>query len=319
MKEQFIDKKFASATLKMISRCNQILDEYEAQGYRLTLRQLYYQVVRRDAFPQDRRWRWTGAKWVRDANGTWNADPNYKWLGGIVSEARQAGLLDWDMLEDRNREQVTPPHWNSPASILRACARDFRIDKWDGQEYVIRVMVEKDALSGIIQPVCTDLDIRFLANKGYSSSSMMYELGNELAEDVDNGKRVCVIYLGDHDASGIDMTRDVEDRLAMYSRLDPSEIEVVRVALNYDQTQDWNLLENPAKETDPRAQKYIDEFGQSSWELDAVEPAQLEDLIRDAVLFRRDDDAWDEAVEREQTMRDELKAMADNYKPKKAQ
>lgn len=295
MKEAFISRGFSAPSLKTIEIINGILEEYRAQGFRLSLRQLYYQLVARDYIE--------------------NSQRSYKNVGNLVSNARQAGLIDWEMIEDRGRETNIPNHWNSPAEIVEAAARQFRINKWADQPYHIECMVEKDALSGVLEPVCRELDIGITANKGYSSSSTMYEIGQRLYDKYSDDKSICVIYLGDHDPSGIDMTRDVDDRLGMYARLE-GEIEVVRLALNYDQVQLWQPPENPAKETDARFAAYADKFGESSWELDAVEPVQLAQLVRDAVESRRDDDLWSEAVKREEAMREEMRSFVLQYKTK---
>ncbi len=291
MKEAFVSKGFNPASLKMIALANAILDEYRAQNFRLSLRQLYYQLVARDYIPNNQR--------------------SYKNLGNLISNARQAGLIDWEMIEDRGRETVTPAHWENPAQIVEAAARQFRIDKWEDQPWHVEVMVEKDALSGVLEPVCRSLDVGITANKGYSSSSTMYEIGKRLAQQSSQGKRIRVLYLGDHDPSGIDMTRDVEERLKMYSRL--YDIEVVRLALNYDQVQQWQPPENPAKETDARYDRYVDEYGASSWELDAIEPRTLADLVTNSVNELLDQDQYDRAVEKERSMRAELLEFANTY------
>lgn len=294
MKQAFIERKFTASALDTIDTINGILDEYKAQGFRLSLRQLYYQLVARDYIP--------------------NTERSYKNTGNLVSSARQAGLIDWEMIEDRGRETVSVNHWESPAEIIRAAANQFRINKWADQPYHIEVMVEKDALSGVLEPVCRELDIAITANKGYSSSSTMYEIGQRLSNIRDDDKEITIIYLGDHDPSGIDMTRDITDRLVMYSELDGSEIEVVRLALNYSQVEEWQPPENPAKQTDSRFAGYAAKFGQSSWELDAVEPARLAGLVRDIVENRRDETLWRIAVQQESRMRADLSNFADTYK-----
>ncbi|MHB0922649.1 MAG: hypothetical protein ACYC3H_01620 [Bellilinea sp.] len=291
MREAFIERLFSATNMAMIQYINQVLEEYRRQGYRLSLRQLYYQLVARDRIPNSLR--------------------SYKNIGNLVSNARQAGMIDWGMIEDRNRETAIPSHWNSPAEIVRAAAEQFRIDKWQSQPYHIEVMVEKDALSGVLEPVCRELDIGITANKGYSSSSTMYEIGKRIYQRQREGKTICILYLGDHDPSGIDMTRDVRERLEMYSRL--GMIEVDRLALNWEQIEIWRPPENPAKETDARYKNYASQFGESSWELDAVEPAQLANLVRDAVLVRRDEEFWDEAIYLENDMQQKLLKFAEGY------
>lgn len=291
MKEKFIDHEFSSASLGTISKVNRILANYRSQGFRLSLRQLYYQLVAADFIP--------------------NTPRSYKNLGNLISNARQSGMVDWDMIEDRNRETTIPAHWENPAEIVEAAASSFRIDKWKDQPYHIEVMVEKDALSGVLGPVCRTLDIGITANKGYSSSSTMYEIGKRLEIMQGKGKIICIIYLGDHDPSGIDMTRDVKERLFMYSN--GCDLEVVRLALNWDQIELWRPPENPAKETDSRYSAYSSKYGESSWELDAIEPKQLAALVTDAVTERRDEDLWEEAVEAENSMKEQLNNFVDEY------
>jgi hypothetical protein len=294
MKKAFITYRFSAAAQETVDTANEILDEYEQQGFRLSLRQLYYQMVARGYIE--------------------NTVNSYKRIGDIVSKARQAGQVDWDMIEDRGRETVSAGHWKNPAEIVRIAAAQFRIDKWEDQPYHIECMVEKDALSGVLEPVCRDLDISITANKGYSSSSTMYEIGRRLyqAWKVQH-KLICILYLGDHDPSGMDMTRDVQERLVQYSEIPSALLEVVRLALNYDQVERWQPPENPAKQTDSRFAAYQKKFGESSWELDAVEPVAMANLVRELVESRRDDDAWGEKVHEEETMRTELYKFASNY------
>lgn len=293
MKEQFIDHKFNKASLELVGIANNILNEYRAMGYRLSLRQLYYQLVARDYIE--------------------NSIKSYKRIGNLVSDARLAGLLDWDMIEDRGRETVIPTAWESPAQIVQAAANQFRIDRWEGQPCYVEVMVEKDALSGILEPVCRDLHVRFTANKGYSSSSAMYEAGKRIQRMDECVNEIHLFYLGDHDPSGIDMTRDIAERLQLFTYGSIDATKVHRLALNWNQVEEWQPPENPAKETDSRYEAYVHEFGASSWELDAVEPRTLADLVREGIEQLIDQDQWDEVVAREESMRAELNRFASEY------
>jgi hypothetical protein len=223
MRERFAaPHSFRGDGLEIIERCADILEDYAQQGYTLTLRQIYYQLVSHDLFPDDRRWSQIPGtnRWVRDPNGTKNADPNYKWLGDLVNKGRLFGILDWDLIEDRARETVTPLHWGHPSEIVEAAAEQFRIDKWVDQPVHVEVMAEKDAVSGILEPVCRSLDVSFTANRGYSSQSFMYRRGKYLQGKLLEGKKVLVVYLGDHDPSGLDMDRDIEERLRLFAGLE---------------------------------------------------------------------------------------------------
>jgi hypothetical protein len=292
MKQAFENRRFSAKSEKTIMTVNSILNEYQEKGYTLTLRQLYYQMVARDYIE--------------------NSDKSYTRLGALVSDARLAGLVDWEMIEDRGRETRTLSHWSDPAEIVKTAAQQFRTDKWEDQPCHVEVMVEKQALEGILLPVCRNLDIPFTANKGYSSQSAFYEAGKRLAQQANSGKQVWVLYLGDHDPSGIDMTRDVEERLRQFSGV---PIRVKRLALNMDQVIALHPPENPAKVTDTRFKDYALQYGESSWELDAVEPGALANLVITAVEERRDPDLWSAALQVEEAMRGELQRFADSYRP----
>ncbi|NUM77649.1 hypothetical protein HUU40_25070 [candidate division KSB1 bacterium] len=289
-KQAYIEKRFNTSSREIIEQVNNILAEYEAQGYDLSLRQLFYQMVSRDLLP--------------------NTQKEYKRLGDIVNNARLAGLVDWDMIKDRGRATVTNSHFDSPAEILNIAARQFAIDKWQDQSYHVEVMVEKQALEGVLVPVCEDLDIPFTANKGYSSASALRERGRILGRLArKNGKRIIVLYMGDHDPSGLDMTRDVQDRLSTFAE---TKIHVERLALNYPQIQTLKPPPNTTKENDTRAAAYAAKY-KASWELDAVEPAALARIVTEAVMKYRDADKWQNAVMAEKRMKAELQELAESY------
>ncbi len=292
MKELFVAKSFKDETLHTIQQVNAILTSYRAQGYDLTVRQVYYQLVAKDMIP--------------------NNPKSYNRIKSVISNGRLAGLIDWSMIVDRGRPVIFPSHWDSPADIVRSAAEGFRIDKWKDQPNHVEVMVEKQALEGVLIPVCEELDVRFTANKGYSSQSAMYRAGKRMKDAIlYDGKQVYVMYLGDHDPSGLDMDRDILDRLSLFAGETIYSVE--RLALTYEQIEEYKPPRNPAKMTDSRAEAYVMEFGDSSWELDAMEPKMLADKLRQSVYEVRDDELWGEAVEREDEMKSELKEFADNY------
>lgn len=285
--EQFIEKRFSKNSLAIIKAANIILREYELQGFDLSLRQLYYQFVARG--------------WLQ------NSQKSYKNLGAVVADGRMAGLIDWDSIKDRGRTMESLSHWESPAEIISAVAKGFTIDLWKNQPYRVVVMVEKQALEGVLVPVCRSLDVTFIANKGYSSASALYELAKEIEDD---RRETVVLYFGDHDPSGIDMTRDVYERLQLLSGKD---ITVDRMALNMPQVKKYNPPPNPAKETDARFSRYINMFGETCWELDALNPTVLADLVRSGVGNYINADRFKDAVMKQTAMRDDLEQLSLAY------
>ena len=272
----------------LIQAAMKILDEYDKQGYQLTLRQLYYQFVARDMLP--------------------NSQKSYNLLGDAVSDGRMWGLIDWDHLVDRGRNFISRPNWPGPAEILASAAQSYHLDLWEESEYRVEVWVEKQALEDIVAQACHPLDVGYLACKGYMSQSEMWAAAQRLIDYEAAGQKTVVIHLGDHDPSGIDMTRDLQDRFHGFN----SNTEVRRIALNMDQVEHYSPPPNPAKITDSRADSYIFNYGEESWELDALEPAVLVKLIRDTIEEYRDDN-WFERERLAAGGRELLGQISDNW------
>lgn len=290
--QQFQSFKFRADTLAIIERANRIIATYQAQGYRLTLRQLYYQFVSRDLLE--------------------NTERNYKRLGGIISDARLAGLIDWDAIEDRTRNLRGLAHWGDPGHIIYSAFSSFRIDKWENQPNRVEVWVEKDALVGVLERVCNEYDVSYFACRGYVSQSEMYAAAQRLAGYMEDGQDVYILHLGDHDPSGIDMTRDIIDRLEMFLR-DIGSADISRLALNWEQIQIYRPPPNPAKATDARFDGYQQKFGNESWELDALEPSVISGLIEAQIVALRDEALWEEKVEEERHHKILLEQASDRW------
>jgi hypothetical protein len=262
----YVEKNFRASSLVTIDQANAIIAEYAALGYDLTLRQLYYQFVSRG--------------WLA------NKDTEYDRLGALISDARIAGLIDWDALIDRTRNLRKLSAWASPGDIIQSAAQSYHIDLWKGQPYHVEVWIEKDALIGVIENVCNQWDVPFFACRGYTSQSEMWAAARRLYYYQRVEKRIpLIIHLGDHDPSGIDMTRDITDRLSMFVEHDAGKsfVEVRRIALNMDQVEQYTPPPNPAKLSDSRAAGYVDQYGDDSWELDALRPDVIAQLIEDEI------------------------------------
>lgn len=285
----YVDTKFHGKSLETIELVNQIVDEYQAQGYNLTLRQVYYQMVARDYIP--------------------NNDKEYKKLGDLINNGRLAGAIDWKAIEDRTRNLKSLSHWDDPRDIVRACAEQFKYDKWAVQEYHVEVWVEKDALVGIVGQIANQLDISYFSCRGYVSQSEMWGAAQRLISYEEEGKTCLLLHLGDHDPSGRDMSRDIVDRLSLFG----ADVEFERLGLNYDQIELYNPPPNPTKLTDTRSAGYVEEFGHECWELDALEPSVITNLIADGVFSVRDPDLWAEEVKREDQTRKVLHQVSSGW------
>jgi hypothetical protein len=170
------------------------------------------------------------------------------------------------------------------------------------------VWIEKEALVGVISGVCDELQVPYFACRGYNSQSEQWAAGRRFRGYLSKMQRPVVFHLGDHDPSGIDMTRDNEERLSLFAE---DQIEVERLALNMDQIRKYRPPPNPAKITDSRFTGYAKIHGKQSWELDALEPQMIADLVRTAVLSVRDNGLWEQALVEEDQGREELQSAMD--------
>lgn len=176
----YTPKLFKPETLVIIGQANTIIDEYAAQGFDLTLRQLYYQFVARDLLA--------------------NRQTEYKRLGGIINDARLAGLIDWERITDRTRNLQSNPHWNDAPHVLRSAQGWFALDKWAEQTHRVEVWIEKDALSGVFAPTCEELDVPYFSCRGYTSQSEVWAAGMRLKRYARYGQIPVILHFGDHEA-----------------------------------------------------------------------------------------------------------------------
>jgi hypothetical protein len=345
VKVKYEDIRLSENALKLIAHANIILDEYQNRyQLDLTLRQLYYQFVARGLLP--------------------NTVQSYKRLGQAVNDGRLMGLIDWDHIVDRTRTLRGINHYAGPRTFLKSMAYRFHRDKWKNQPTRPEIWIEKDAALGVVETVCARNQVDFFSCRGFTSQSEMRVAALRILDYLKKGQNLIIYHIGDHDPSGIDMSRDIEDRLRRYLKVERAaalaarlrqEADVVskdygypnwaamrravtpelaryvadmcaekasrgfgafrfeRIALNMDQVRELDPPPNPAKLSDSRAQGYIARFGHQSWELDAMPPEYLRDLIQSQIERIRDEDLWALEVAKESRERNMLIEIGDNW------
>jgi len=277
----YVEQTFRTKTLKLLALVDEIAARYVAQGYKLTVRQLYYALVAGGHIP--------------------NNPKEYGHIKDAVKNGRMAGLIDWDAIEDRTRYTRGNTHWTDPADILASVSVQYMTDRRRTQPNYIECWIEKDALVGVLEPLARELDVPCLSCRGYSSTSAMREAALRFKAEGEREGRY-IIYAGDHDPSGLDIPRAIDEAMKTFG----ADVKVERIALTREQIDRYRPPVNPAKETDTRAAAYIKEHGQYSWELDALEPQVLAGLYRDKVAELTDEGLLREAVESEAADREKL-------------
>lgn len=347
MKIKFRNISLNKANKLKLELINSIIKEYQNEGYTLTLRQLYYQLVTRDIIP--------------------NVQSEYAKLSKLLKEGRMAGVVDWDAIEDRLRQPSVPSSWDSPKSILRSALFSYARPRQKGQNNYLEVWVEKDALSGVLKRITEKYHIPIMVNRGYSSVSAMYDSYERFVEAFRQDQKIKILYLGDYDPSGIDMIRDIRDRIKeffssedfksdLFEKLDYEErlnvndeiqkeldftqyefdsdirdyindesekryfekwfsenFIVEPIALTIEQIKQYNPPPNPAKRTDPRAKDFIEKFGSTSWEVDALPPNVLNTILDNKIINNIDLQVYQNVVDLEQNDKDKIQSIIDTF------
>ncbi len=287
MKQQYLEpKNWTGKKREIFDKIIEVVEDFEQQGYKMTLRQLYYQLVSQDIIP--------------------NQDSEYKKLGSLLNDSRYYGFVDWDFIEDRVRVPKKNSEWEDIPDIVNSAVSSYRRKRWQDQYNYVEVWVEKDALSGVLLPITEKYHVTLMVNRGYSSASAMHDSALRFLEREENEKETFILYLGDHDPSGMDMVRDIKTRMEIFG----SDVNVDRIALNMNQIKKFNPPPNPAKITDPRARNYIDEFGSTSWELDALSPKDLNRLLDKEIQKLMDLDKYNHWIKLEDYEKPKLQSVA---------
>ncbi len=278
-----------------VDAVNRIISGYTMP---LTLRQIYYRLV--------------AGGFIRNARSEYNG------LSAQLVKARELGEVDENKIIDRSR-RIDDLAFDSPEQFLLACRHTLKQRHvrrfWDTQSCYVEVWVEKDALSGVIANAVSQLNTIVAPSRGYSSYSYLKDAAERISRYSSN-KTAIILHFGDHDPSGLDMSRDLQERFDKYSR--GGSVDVRRIALTFEQVKHYKLIPNPTKLADPRSAGYVVRYGKQCWELDAIEPNELVRICRDAVKGNiRDQAKWDGLAAKDKRERgylmDELYALEGRY------
>ncbi len=286
--------------LKIIAQANYIIEEFDKQGFSMTVRQIHYEFVARG---------WMNDWWPEGPDKA-NSTKSYNRLKSILSRARMGGMISWTAIEDRGRPTYGTPFVESPAEAMKQARAEYALDLWHDQPFRPLVLVEKDGQLGVIGRVCREMRIDYASCHGYGSQSSLWRLGQKLHNYVMKGQRPIIFHLGDHDPSGLDMTRDNQEKLSLFAG---TQIQLVRLALNMEQIEKYNPPPNPLKRdeitgrlTDSRAASYRAKHGDESYELESLKPTVSAGAVRDAVIKVRDERKWATALAEEAEDKDRL-------------
>ena len=252
--------------------------EVLAANHPMTVRQVYYQLVSRQVIENNR--------------------CQYQAVSNLLVDARKDGVVPWHWIEDRLRRPREVDMWDDLADFAETARRAYRRDVWQTQPYYVEVWLEKDALSGIFEDALGQYGVTLNVGRGYDGWDSIHNA----AERYLNQGDVTVLYFGDFDPSGVDMTRSLRDRLAELG----AEPDIVRCALTLDDVTRYKLPPDFTKTTDTRSAAFVKKYGDIAVELDALPVDVLRARLIDEVEARLDLEALAETREVERMERARL-------------
>lgn len=225
--------------------------------------------------------------------------------------AREIGALRWGWIVDETREAERISSWDSPEAIISTAVDQYRKDYWTMQPERVEVWSEKGTIRGTLAPVLKKYGVTFRVMHGYGSATAIHGIATETA---DNDKPLTVLYVGDWDPSGMQMSEvDLPDRLQRYG----GAATIKRVALAECDVQDDTELphfEATSKGKDPRYKWFTEHYGHRCWEVDALSPVILRDRVESEILALLDVDKWNHAVGVEAAEIESMKGVLETWK-----
>lgn len=252
---------------------------------RMSVRQLFYQLVTRGHIEK--------------------TEQGYRRMADVTVQLRRSGELPYAMIVDGHRDRQNA-HINTLDHALAMWHNAYRRDLWLDQTDSVEVWCEKDALSGIIAPICYEYRVTYVAVRGFASVSLLYDSAQAM---IASGRHTHLYYFGDHDSSG----RIISDAVSTELHALGAPVTVRRMAIEPHHIAEYDLPTRPNKTSDSRHDRFVANYGDAAVELDALPPSVLTDLVRQCIVAHIDPLKWSQQMRIEQLERETLSNMGAYY------
>lgn len=205
-------------SLVLLNYINEIVSRCVELGLHPTVRQIYYQLVARNIIKNDQ--------------------TNYDAISRLITNGRMGGLVDWDAIEDKNRKTHMHYFNYGVEDAINDSVAQYRLNKMLIQKMYIEVMIEKMALEEIARQVTDKYSIKLTGNRGFCSTSILYATARRFKEARRAGKKCYLLYIGDHDPSGLTMDESLNQTLL---DMGANGVALIRVALTKEQVEYYNF------------------------------------------------------------------------------
>jgi len=269
---------------KIIDNVKEELSTFYQQGYKPTLRSIFYRLFTKGLIP--------------------NTKSAYGSLDKETVKARMDRRLSVDCFSDNSRRVIGDfnEKYIEPDAYIDQRLKSIKdipisyndiIPLWHNQPEYVEVWVEKEAMTSILKSLLKDKNVRILPHRGFSSLTYLYNCYQRLQTFKRQGKNIHIVYFGDFDPSGDYMIVDFKSRLKKLG-LDSFEYDFQKIAVTPEQIRQYNLPFNPDGPTkvkldrDSRTTQFIEKYGELyAVEIDAL-PALIPDEFKSLVTLSVD-------------------------------
>lgn len=279
-------KNITKKTTDLIQAANEVL----SAEHPMTIRQLFYRLVS-----------------ILNLN---NCRADYQKLSRVMTQARESGEIDPEWIVDRSKPEIIPNVWEDVRGYLKTVSRGYKRNYWRDQPHYTEVWIEKDSLTGSIDETIEELGITLRTHRGYGSTTKKLEIAS-LFDSID--KPMTIFYIGDFDPSGVDIERDLLQKVKRYMKSD-RRIILKRLGILREDIEQFNLPPLRVKERDPRAKGFCQAYGTDVVEADALPPTELRSRIKEAVTSLIYYDRWNRNVSVEEAEFESIRSFVENYK-----
>jgi hypothetical protein len=258
----------------------------------------------------------------------------------LITECRRRRLLPMDIcaedsarsfsnLEDLDEENPEDFAAGWVEHIKQVHSGYIPFSFWNDKDIYIEMIVEKIDLKSLFDPICAEFCIPLANARGWSDLNTRWAVLQRVRYHVAEGKKVVILYCGDHDPSGLSISNRLRSHLAELLThrewLDLIDhLSIDRFGLNFDFIE-WHgltwingLVTTSGKDlADPRhkdhrcdyVQSYVARYGARKVEANAlvVRPDAGRKLCRDTILKYLPSDAPDNYRETLETYREEAR------------
>ncbi|MEI6084553.1 MAG: hypothetical protein WCS70_09660 [Verrucomicrobiota bacterium] len=267
--QNIIKAGFTRSTLPQTFVLAQVLLENQP----ISVRGAFYRAVSTGSYPN------TDAK-------------HYRQVCGIILKLRRAGIVPYSWVTDGTREHYKPSSWSGLDDFGATVREAYRKDFWASQPDYLEVIVEKDAMSGVLRPVSKEYDIGLNVIRGNSSETFVWSLAERLREIE---KPIFILYAGDHDPNGLDIERDIRQRLQGFMGRPVSWERLAITSQEFLSRADltgFPVRQNDSKGWRTRCADYIARYGDKCIEVDALPPVEIRQRLKDAIESHINQTAW---------------------------